>query len=109
MCSMPTGHPSSHHPHEVHPPNRFLGRNLGNHVGTVPGGSLGALPAVAVCLSFIRLPTVAIRFSREQEGGFSQQMFALFDNEIFRIESLAGGDSWTIDRAAAAFEARAHV
>src|ERR1700730_17976388 len=36
-------------------------------------------------------------------------MFALFDHQIFRIEGFAGGDSRTIDRAAAAFEGRPHV
>src|SRR6266699_3840957 len=36
-------------------------------------------------------------------------MFALFDHEIFWIECLAGGDRGTVDRAAAAFEARTHV
>ncbi len=67
------------------------------------------MPVFAIFLIFVALPTLAVCFCGEQEGSFSQQVFALFDHEIFRVEGLAGGDGRAVDGASAALEARAHV
>ena len=99
MCSMLTGHPSSHHPQVVHP----------HTASSVATCVIMSGPFHAGASAPVGIAVLAVRFRGEQKRRLVEQMLALFDHEILGIQRLAGVDGGAVDRAAAAFEARAHV